>query len=86
MWSIFGEQEQLCAAASNKSFEKPQPWGVTLGTSFKTQLWGTDVGNNFAEQVLGAVLEGNCFREYVYSIVILGHSLCGGALGISFGK
>jgi hypothetical protein len=47
LWSIFGEREQLCAAASSKSFKKFQPWGAALTTSFRTQLWGAAVGSNF---------------------------------------
>jgi hypothetical protein len=51
--------EQHCAAASNRSFEKPQLWGTALGTSFSTQFWGAAIGSNFAEQLSGAALENS---------------------------
>jgi len=36
--SGFGKQEQLCAAASNRSFEKQQLREIILGTNFRKQL------------------------------------------------
>ena len=98
LWSSFGKQEQLggaaCAAASNRSFEKPQLWGAVLGTSFRTQLWGAAFGSNFAEQLSGAALE-NSFGEPLWEQTglkaALGQPLCGGpqseaAAGNRFGE
>ena len=59
-------EEQLCAAAPIKSFEKPQLWGAALGTNFATQLLGAAFGSNFAEQLSGAALE-NSFEEPLWN-------------------
>ena len=62
-------EEQLCAAISNRNFEKSHLWGAILGTNFSKQLWGAAVSSNFAEQLSGAA-------EQVWSIAALGQPLC----------
>ena len=86
-------EEQLCAAASNSSFENrsfgEQLWGLMI---FGTQLWGAAFGSNFGEQLSGAALEHR-FGERTWGTG-LKHSrplwgnrlvLWGTALGSSFG-
>ena len=77
-------EEQLCAAASNRSFEKPQLWGAALGTSFRTQLCGAAFGSNFAGQLSGAALE-NSFGEQQLWGNRFAAVLWGTALGSSCG-
>jgi len=59
-------EEQLCAAASNSSFENrsfgEQLWGLMI---FGTQLWGAAFSSNFAGQLSGAALE-NSFGELLW--------------------
>ena len=55
-------EEQFCATAANKNFEKPQLWGLalerkfggqlslaTLRSSFRGPLWRMALGNRFGE-------------------------------------
>ena len=56
-------EEQLCAAASNSNFEKPQLWGAALGTSFRTQkqLSASTLRSSFRESLWRIAL-GNTFE------------------------
>ena len=66
LWSSFGEQlweagaawRKLCAAASNRSFEKPQLWEATLRSSFRR---AANLENSF-----GATALQRCFVEQLW--------------------
>ena len=55
-------EEQLCAAASNSSFEKPQLWELALGSSCGEPLWGATLGVALAS--LRTILQNNCFEQH----------------------
>ena len=85
--------EQLCAAASNRSFEKPQLWGaaylLALERNFGVQLSAAILRSSFREQLWRIALRSSFARQLRTAALknrSFGEQLWGLALGSSCGE
>jgi len=50
------------------SFEEPQLWGATLGSSFREPLWRIDWGTGLKHSRFGATALQRCFGEQLWEV------------------